>query len=97
MSQFWAKPHPRHLSKKMTVQQGSKASIETNTKFQGQVVWNYPGKISARMVGLSAKESIKFMESKLTQMGTDDQDTIVMGIIIAHMLVKQATRSLAPI
>ena len=48
--------------------------------------------ISARMVGLLANDSIKFMESELTQMSTDDQDTIGMGIILAYMLVKQATK-----
>ena len=50
--------------------------------------------ISARMVGLLAKESIKFMESELTLMDTDDHDAIVMGIIMAHMPVKQATKKL---
>jgi hypothetical protein len=44
------------------------------------------------MVGLSATESIKFMESELIRMGKDDQDATAMGIIMAHMLVKQARK-----
>ena len=39
-----------------------------------------------------ATESIKFMESELTRMGTDDHDAAAMGIIMAHMSVKQATK-----
>ena len=44
------------------------------------------------MVGLLATEFIKFMEFELTRMGTDDHDATAMGIIMAHMLVKQATK-----
>ena len=44
------------------------------------------------MVSLLATESIKFMESELTQIGTDDHDATVMGIIMDHMSVKQATK-----
>ena len=60
--------------------------------FKGKSYGTTMAQISARMVGLSTKESIKFMESELTQMGTDDQDTMAMGIIMAHMSVKQATK-----
>ena len=33
------------------------------------------------------------MEFELRQIGTDDQDAIEMGIIMAHMLAKQATKT----
>ena len=64
--------------------------------FEGNLYGTTMAQISARMVGLSATESIKFMESELTWMGTDDHNAIndatAMGIIMAHMLVKQATK-----
>ena len=49
--------------------------------------------VSKTMLGLSNKDSIKFMESELTRMGSGDHDAIAMGIIMAHMLVKQATKA----
>ena len=60
--------------------------------FEGKSYGTTMAQISARMVGLSATESIKFMESELTRMSTDDNDATAMGIIMAHMSVKQATK-----
>jgi hypothetical protein len=42
--------------------------------FEGKSYGTTMAKINARMVGLLAKESIKFMELELTRMGTDDHD-----------------------
>ena len=60
--------------------------------FKAKLYGTTMAQISARMVGLSATESIKFMESELTRMGTDDHDATAMVIIMAHMLVKQAMK-----
>ena len=46
--------------------------------FEGKSYGTTMALISARMVGLLAIESIKFMESELTRMGTDDHDETAM-------------------
>ena len=69
-----------------------KPVLRLKPSFEGKSYGTTMAQISARMVGLLGTESIKFMESELTRMGTDDHDATAMGIIMAHMLVKQATK-----
>ena len=56
--------------------------------FEGKSYGTTMAQISARMVGLLATESIKFMESELTRMGTDDHDVTAMGIIMSVKAAK---------
>jgi hypothetical protein len=50
--------------------------------------------VSAEIGGMLAKESVKYMESELVNMGADDTDATVVGIILTHMSVKQLTLKL---
>ena len=44
-------------------------------------------------MGKSLKDSIAIMESELTIMGSGEQDATAMGVIMAHMSVKQVTKA----
>jgi len=59
--------------------------------FKGKKYGTTMVQVNAEMGGMSAKESVNYMESELVSMGADDTDAMAVGIILAHMLVKKLT------